>query len=132
MKFDAASLLAFIIGLAVLIGVIFATTLFAQWIRTRIIWTPVGRFLVRVGFPLANGSISDLREGQSYLVKQSFIDHHGGKFEAGECMTFLGHDYHPYHGGHVLNFAEKSLYLQDEDQAEILRRIWAYLEPVRR
>jgi hypothetical protein len=47
-------------------------------------------------------------------------------------MTFLGHDYHPYHGGHVLNFAGKTLYLQDDDNSEILRSIWAYLEPVRR
>ncbi|HEY9405748.1 MAG TPA: hypothetical protein VIQ24_24070 [Pyrinomonadaceae bacterium] len=132
MTFDVSSFLAFIVGLAVVIGVIFAATLFAQWIRRRIIWTPVGRFLVRMGLPRANGSISDLREGQSYLVKQSFVDYHGGKFEAGERMTFLGHDYHPYHGGHVLNFAGKTLYLQDDDNSEILGSIWAYLEPVRR
>jgi hypothetical protein len=132
MTFDVSSFLAFIVGLAFTIGVIFAATLFAQWIRRRIIWTPVGRFLVRMGLPLANGGISDLRAGQSYLVKQSFIDHHGEKFEAGERMTFLSHDYHPYHGGHVLNFAGKTLHLQDDDNSEILRSIWAYLEPVRR
>jgi hypothetical protein len=129
MKFDITSVLAFIIGLAVFVGLILAATLFAQWIRTKITGAPSGRFLAKAGFAQASGSIYDLRKGVRYLVTRSFVDHYGGKFEAGECLTFLSHDYLPYHGGHTVKFIEKTLYLQDEADGEIVQRIWDYLKP---
>ena len=113
-------------------GLIFGATAFALWLRTKIAWSPVGRALVKLGRPLANGSVYHLRAGRRYAVIQSFTDYHGGRFEAGELLTFKSHNFVPYHGGHVLEFDERTVYLQEEENADILGRIWAYIEPVRR
>ena len=128
---DIASIFWTVVAVAVAAGLIFGLTAFALWIRTKIVWTPVGKFLVKVGRPEANGTVNDLRAGRRYVVARSFDDFRGGRFEAGERLTFRRYDYVPYHGGHVLEFEERAAHLQDEANAEVLTRIWAYIEPVR-
>lgn len=131
MSVDASSFVLFFITLGLMLAVIFAATVFARWLRTKIIWTPLGHLLVKIGFTMANGTIDDLKQNRRYTVKQSFVDYHGNHFEVGEILTFQKKDYLPYHGGHTMFFAERTLYLQDEEQAEILQGLWTYLEPVR-
>lgn len=129
---DIVSIFWTVIAVAVTVGFIFGLTAFALWLRTKIVWTPAGRFLVRLGRAEANGTVGDLRAGRQYAVVQSFTDYHGGRFEAGERLTFRRHDFLPYHGGHTLEFEERTVYLQEDDNSEVLARIWAYIEPVRR
>ena len=71
---------------------------------------------------MANGTIEDLKKGRRYIVKQNFVDYHGNHFEVGESLTFQKKDYLPYHGGHTIFFAERTLHLRTE-QAEILREM---------
>ena len=118
--------------LAAAVGLVVGATAFALWLRTKIVWSPVGRVLVRLGRTGANGTVGDLRAGREYVVVQSFTDYHGGRFEAGERLTFRKHDYLPYHGGTTIEFEERTVYLQDEENADVLARIWAYIEPDRR
>lgn len=132
MALDLSSVVMLFVALGVALGLIFGATAFAIWLRTKIVWTPLGRFLHRLGLPNANGTISDLRKGQRYLVTQSFVDHHGGHFRPGESLTFVKADYLPYHGGHTLHFEERMLYLQEEENASVLGKIWSYIEPARR
>jgi hypothetical protein len=127
MSFGSSSFLAFIIGLAVLIGIIFAATLFARLIRRRIIWTPVGRLLYSLGFPGANGTIYDLKEGQRYRVLKNFPDHES--IAVGDNLIFRYQRFID-HAGYVLQFEEREIILKEN--GEVVRRIWAYLEPVRK
>jgi hypothetical protein len=118
----------FLAGLLVLVGVILAVTILARAFRSKLIWTPWGRTLVSLGFANANGTIDDLKRGQRYVVRQSFADHSGSKFETGETLTYRGQHYID-HVGHVLEFEERTLSLHEEKDTAVLRRIWAFLEP---
>ena len=129
---NSDEILLTVVVLAAAVGLVVGATAFALWIRTKIVWSPVGKFLVRLGRAEANGTVKDLRAGRPYRVIQSFTDYHGGRFEAGERLTFKRHDYLPYHGGTTVEFEERTVYLQDEENADVLVRIWAYIEPVRR
>ena len=95
----------------------------------KLIWTPLGRTLVSLGFTNANGTIDDLKAGRRYVVTQSFADHAGSKFETGETLTYRGQQYID-HVGHVLEFEERTLNLHEEKDAAVLRKIWAFLEPL--
>jgi hypothetical protein len=129
LKLDASSLILFCLTLTGTIGVILAVTIFARWLRTKLVWTPLGRFLCRIGLSRANGTIDDLRKGRRYIVTKSFADYYGGQFQVGERLTFLGWDFHPYHGGYLIQFEEREIYLQEEENAEVLQRLWMYIEP---
>ena len=129
---DIVSIFWTAVAIAVTVGFIVGATAFALWLRTKIVWSPLGRFLVKLGRAQANGTVGDLRAGRVYVVVQSFTDYHGGRFEAGERLTFKRHDYLPYHGGTTVEFEERTVYLQDEENADVLARIWAYIEPARR
>lgn len=118
----------FLAGLLVFVGVILAVTILARGFRSKLIWTPLGRTLVSIGFANANGTIEDLKAGQRYVVTQSFADHSGSKFETGETLTFRGQQYVD-HVGHVVEFNERTLYLHEEKDALVLKKIWAFLEP---
>src|SRR5262245_3163952 len=106
MKIDPSSIVLFCLTLTGTIIVILATTIFARWLRTKLVWSPLGRFLYRLGLSRANGTIDDLQKGRRYLVIKNFIDCNGGRFQVGERLTFLGWDSHPYHGGYVIQFTE--------------------------
>lgn len=125
-----SSVAAFFIGLLVFVALIVATYILARWIRTKLIWTALGRTLVEIGFANANGTIDDLKEGQRYIVTQSFANHSGSKFETGETLTYRGRQYIDQ-VGHVLEFEERTLNLHEQKDAAVLRKIWALLEPAR-
>jgi hypothetical protein len=118
----------FLAGLLVFVGVILAVTILVRGFRSKLIWTPLGRTLVSIGFANANGTIEDLKAGQRYVVTQSFADHSGSKFEMGETLTYRGQQYID-HVGHVLEFEERTLNLHEEKDALVLRKVWAFLEP---
>jgi hypothetical protein len=80
---------------------------------------------------MANGTVYDLKQGSLYRVRRDFTDFYGGHFAAGAILTFQKRDYLPYHGGNTIHFAEQTLYLQDEENADILQDLWTYLEAVR-
>ena len=120
----------FLIGLIVVVGFILAATVAARWFRRKLIWSSVGRTLVRMGFTNANGTIGDLRQGQRYIVTQSFVDYSGSRFEAGETLTYRGQQYIDRYG-HAIEFDERTLNLNEKENAELLLRIWAFLEPVK-
>lgn len=71
-------------------------------------------------------SIYGLAVGQCYEVRQDFIDYYGNRFEAGEHLTFRQRHFLPYHGGHTVVFAEKVLYLQEEQNRQIVDEFWQY------
>ena len=49
----------------------------------------------------ANGEVDfkHLRVGLAYRVARPFTDHDGVLHPAGECWTYLGHNFVPYHDG---------------------------------
>lgn len=75
----------------------------------------------------AVGSVYDLRPGRCYSVLRDFSDHYGNRFETGERLTFRGRSFLPYHGGHTLQFEERGIWLQEEDDADILGRFGEFL-----
>jgi hypothetical protein len=79
----------------------------------------------------ADGTIHDLKKERRHVVKKSFVDNCGQHFEIGQELTFRHSDYWEHPGGYVLSFEGRKIYLLDEQQAEILQRIWEYLEPAR-
>ena len=113
----------FLVGLLLFVGLILAVTIFARAFRSKLIWTPLGRTLVSIGFANANGTIDDLKPGQRYIVTQSFAN-----LKAGQTLTFRGQQYID-HVGHVLEFEERTVNLHEEKDALVLRKIWAFLEP---
>lgn len=108
----------FSLFLAVLLGFL--------WLRKKVMWTPVGRLLYSLGFHGANGTIYDLKEGQRYQVSKSFPDYES--IAVGETLTFR-HQQFIDHAGYVLQFEEREIILNESE--DVVRRIWAYLEPVR-
>jgi hypothetical protein len=132
MKVDMFSVVMFCVVMAGFLGVIFAVSAFANWLHNTAGRTPPSRLLRELGLPLSNGTVYALKKGRRYVVKRSFVDHHGQRFEVGDGLTFVKKDYLPYHGGHTIFFEERTIYLQDEEQAEILQGLWDYLEPARR
>jgi len=80
---------------------------------------------------MANGTVYDLQQGYAYRVRMDFSDFYGGHFSEGAILIFQKRDYLPYHGGHTIHFAEQTLYLQDDANADILQDLWTYLEAVR-
>ena len=120
--------LLFFVGLLVFLAIILAATVLAWWFRSKLIWTPLGRTLVSIGFTNANGTIDDLKPGQRYVVAQSFVNHSGAKFERGETLTYRGQQYID-HVGHIIEFEERTLNLHGEKDAAVLRKIWAFIEP---
>ena len=75
----------------------------------------------------SNGTIYGLMPGREYLVLKSFTDHYGNAFERGERLHFKQRHFLPYHGGHTIIFEEKSLYLQEDLNQEILDHFSEYI-----
>jgi len=61
-----------------------------------------------------------LEEGVVYEVLQSFKDYYGNEFSAGDKLTFTGRNFVPYHGGHTITFKEKTLYLQEDENRDVV------------
>jgi hypothetical protein len=76
--------------------------------------------------PRAPLSIYTLQPATPYVVRQSFTDYYGNAFVAGERLTFRERHFLPYHGGHTIVFYEKSLYLQEQINSDLIDRFAEY------
>jgi hypothetical protein len=81
--------------------------------------------------PDRKGTIYDLLPEIQYRVMKSFTDYYGNSFEAGEMLRFKERNFSPYHEGHTIVFYERSLYLQEDRNKEILQNFSEYIAQIR-
>jgi hypothetical protein len=74
--------------------------------------------------------IHGLKKEVRYQVRQDFTDYYQNQFLQGEILTFMEYQFLPYHGGYTVVFKERNLYLQEEQNANILGCLGDYLRPV--
>jgi hypothetical protein len=75
----------------------------------------------------APNSVYDLEPGVIYIVTKRFVDYHRQPFEVGELLTYESYAFLPYHGGYTVMFRGRAIYLQEDDQAEILWGLGNYI-----
>ncbi len=68
-----------------------------------------------------------LVSGDCCIVVKSFTDYYGNHFAAGEKLIFVERHFLPYDGGHTLVFGERKMYLQENEQSEIISNFKDYL-----
>ena len=71
--------------------------------------------------------IYTLEKGATYVVNRMFTDFYGNVFSPGEMLTYVERHFVPYHGGHTLVFKERGIYLQEEENQDIIDRFADYL-----
>ncbi|HEX8749116.1 MAG TPA: hypothetical protein VF717_18210 [Pyrinomonadaceae bacterium] len=71
--------------------------------------------------------IYSLEEGTTYVVRRGFRDFYGNVFTPGELLTYVERHFLPYDGGHTIVFKERSIYLQEEVNTEIIDSFADYL-----
>jgi len=76
------------------------------------------------------GTLYGLRPGRPYRVVRPFTDFYGNPFQENEILHFKERHFLPYHGGHTLLFAEKTLYLQEEENKEFIGNFSEYIVEV--
>ena len=74
--------------------------------------------------------IHHLKAAGRYRVCRTFVDFYNNPFLEGEVLTFVAYQFLPYHGGYTVVFREKTLYLQEEINAEILDSLDTYLREI--
>lgn len=74
-------------------------------------------------------SVLDLQPGSTYTVLREICDYYGNVFQVGEKLTFTARHYLPYDGGHTLVFADRGMYLQQNEHAAILSALGDFLAP---
>jgi hypothetical protein len=120
--------------IAVLLGACFTCWTWAllRHLRRREGGRPVA--VVRAAYRVeeVEGTIYGLVPGEEYRVMRPFADYHGNQFRQGESLRFRERHFLPYHGGHTVVFEERSLYLQEEQDAEILANFSQYIARARR
>jgi hypothetical protein len=77
-------------------------------------------------------TVHSLVPGRVYRVCKAIADHCGNAFSPGEELRFVERHFVPYYGGHTIVFAcpdgrERCMYLQEDDESEILGDLDAYL-----
>lgn len=72
-------------------------------------------------------TLYDLVRDAEYIVREPFTDYHGQQFLPGELLRFRERHFLPYHGGHTLVFEPRAIYLQEDDQSDILAGLPRYL-----
>lgn len=72
--------------------------------------------------------VHGLVAGASYRVLREIRDHYGNVFPVGMELLFVRRHFLPYHGGHTVVFQPQAMYLQEEEHADVLARLEAYLE----
>lgn len=84
------------------------------------------------GLPQQNPAerVYELIPGAQYQVIQSFTDYYQNSFTQGELLYFRQRHFLPYEGGHTIVFEERTLYLQEEVNQEILDHFSDYLAPL--
>lgn len=75
-------------------------------------------------------NIEKLKRSGRYRVRRAFADYYNNLCREGEIWTFVGYHFLPYHGGYTVIFEERTIYLQEELNAEILDSLGTYLEPI--
>jgi hypothetical protein len=88
----------------------------------------------RAGDDMADTSnnIHQLKKAAQYQVKRDFTDFYKNEFRQGELLTFIEYHFLPYHGGYTFAFEERHLYLQEQENANILDSLGDYLGLVRK
>lgn len=71
--------------------------------------------------------IYTLEKGATYVVTKTFTDFYGDLFSPGETLTYAERHFLPYHGGHTIVFKERNIYLQEEENREIIDSFAEYL-----
>ena len=71
--------------------------------------------------------IRDLRKDVQYRIQRDFADFYHNQFTQGELLTFVEFHFLPYHGGYTVVFKERTIYLQEEVNADILGSLGDYL-----
>ena len=71
--------------------------------------------------------IYTLEKGATYVVNRMFTDFYGNVFSPGEMLTYAERHFLPYHGGHTIVFNERNIYLQEEENQDILDGFGEYL-----
>jgi hypothetical protein len=118
------------IVIVVLVGVFFVSCTWALFRYLR--WRDQRRAIVPVSGPVQpdpnlEGTIYGMIPDREYQVMKSFTDHYGNAFEQGERLRFKQRHFLPYHGGHTVVFEGKSLYLQEDQNREILDHFSEYI-----
>ena len=72
-------------------------------------------------------TIYTLEKGAPYVVSRAFTDFYGNLFSPGEALTYVERHFLPYHGGHTIVFKERSIYLQEEENAAVIDSFADYL-----
>ena len=72
-------------------------------------------------------SVFNLEPGVVYEVVKPFADYYRNQFSVGEKLTYVERNYVPYHGGHTVVFRERKLYLQDDENADLIDSLGEYL-----
>lgn len=83
---------------------------------------------------MMNDPISDihqLKKSARYEVCRSFMDFYKNDFREGEVLTFIEVHFLPYHGGYTIVFKEKTLYLHEQENADILDSFSTYIRRFR-
>jgi hypothetical protein len=68
-----------------------------------------------------------LEKGVTYVVNHMFTDFYGNVFSPGEMLTYVERQFLPYHGGHTIVFKERNIYLQEEENQDIIAHFAEYL-----
>lgn len=118
------------LAIAVLVGVFFLSCTWALFRYLR--WRDKRRAAVTVSVPFQSdpnlaGTIYGMMPGHEYQVMKSFTDHYGNAFEQGERLLFKQRHFLPYHGGHTIVFEGRALYLQEDQNREILDNFSEYI-----
>jgi hypothetical protein len=74
--------------------------------------------------------VQHLKRSVQYQVCRTFTDYYSNPCRAGEVLTFVEYHFLPYHGGYTLVFQERSLYFQEEENADILNSLGTYFREV--
>ena len=118
--------------IAISLGVFFIsyTGAFLLYLR----WRDRSRGMSKMAIPSAErsaphlkGTIYGMIPGSQYQVVQSFTDYYGNSFNQGEVLQFKQRYFLPYEGGHTIVFKERSLYLQEERNQEIVDHFSDYI-----
>jgi len=80
--------------------------------------------------PDLNGTVYGMISGREYRVMKSFTDYYGNSFQRNELLRFKERHFLPYDGGHTIIFDERSLYLQEDRNQEILENFSEYIAQV--
>ena len=71
--------------------------------------------------------IYTLEKGATYVVTRTFTDFYGDVFSPGERLTYAEKHFLPYDGGHTIVFKERNIYLQEEENRDIIDSFAEYL-----